>query len=338
MSKTIIDVARHAKVSTATVSRVLNDSNSVKPETRDRVLSAIQHLNYMPNALARGLIAGTTNTIGVIIPDINNIFYPEVVRGICRFLEDNDYVAFLCNTDGNMVSEKRYIQTLLERRVDGIIFLGTRPVDAKQNEHIRKLAETVHVVMINDQLLGSNVYSVLTDEVEGSYKAVSKLIEFGHTEIALVTSYEGFTTYNSKQRGYEVALRDHGIDIDETRIVRDTPYADGGKRATDRLFDKGIHFSAVLAASDQIAMGVIRSILERGHRIPEDFSVVGFSGCSIAPDLYPSLTTVSQFPHKTGEIAAQCVVSLINGERNDNNKTTMITPELILRESIGKKR
>lgn len=330
---TIKDVAKAAAVSIATVSRVINNPESVKPATRERVNSSIQSMNYRPNALARGLIAKETGTVGAILQDISNLFYPEVVKGIENVLARHGYGIFLCDTDGNIEKEVEYIKMLSERRVDGFIFVGTRPIEAKKNLHIKQLAEEIPVVMINDQILGSNVYSVLTDEVEGAYKAVTYLLEQGNTKIAFITSSAPFTTYRYKEEGYRLALRDNNIEVQEQWIQRDVPDAAGGARAMGRMLFDPEGITAAFVASDQMALGVIKAILQKGFKIPEDYSVIGFGGSDFTESMYPPLTTVSQFPYKTGEAAAKMLFQLMTKEEELPQRKLTLQPELIIRDS-----
>lgn len=335
MPTNIKDIAKLAKVSTATVSRVLNSPEKVKEETKALIEKIMIELNFQPNALARGLIKKTTRTVGIIIPDINNLFYPAVVRGIEDTLEKNDYNVFLCNTDKDISKEKKYINTLLEKRVDGIIFMGTRPIDSSKNEHIKQLSNDIPVLMVNDFILGAKVYSVMTDEVEGAYKAVNYLIELGHKKIAYVTGESNYTTYQNKFKGYEMALSDHGIMINQAYIVSDLPYPQGGFRGAMKLFELEELPTAVFAASDQIAMGVIKAAFEKGYKVPEDISVIGYANIPISADIYPELTTVDQFPYETGKLSAEILVKIINGEELRQKKIIM-EPRLLIRKSCKK--
>lgn len=335
MTINIKDIARKANVSIATVSRVLNNPEKVSDEKKLLINSIIYEMNYQPNALARGLIKKATKTIGIIIPDINNLFYPAVVRGIEDVVEMSDYNVFLCNTDKDIGKEKKYINTLLEKRVDGIIFMGTRPVNPEKNEHIIRLNKKVPVLMINDIVRGSEIYSVLTDEVEGAYRAVKYLLELGHKKIAYVTGENNYTTYQNKQKGYEIALQEYGIEVYPDYIIRDLPYALGGYNAAIKLLDsKNILPTAIFAASDQLAMGVMKAIHEKGYKIPNDISVVGYANIPISADLFPELTTVDQFPYETGRLSAETLIKVINGEELSQKKYIM-EPKLLIRKSCN---
>lgn len=336
MNSTIHDVARMAGVSTATVSRVINGVGNVRPETRQKVLEAIEALNYQPNALARGLLSGSTNTVGIIMPNFNSLFYTEIVQGISRVFNQKAIIFFLCNTEDSIETEKRMIRVLLERRVDGFIFIGTRKTDLHYNNHIRELAQNHPVLMINDQIYSNHVYSILTDEIQGAYDAVSYLIGQGHRKIIHITCSNQYTTYKNKRTGYEMALRDHDLPIRHNLILYDSPSSAAGKRAMDQFFasgwDHGV--TAVFCANDQLAMGAQKSLLTKGYSIPGDFSVMGFGGTSIAEDLFPSLSTVCEMPFRIGETAASSILSLMAQEGIIPLKQ-LIQPKLSVRDSIG---
>lgn len=330
---TIRDIAKLANVSIATVSRVVNSPEKVEESTRARIKQIMQELDYRPNALARGLKVSSTKTIAIMIPDINNLFYPAVVRGTEDTFEKNDYSVFLCNTDKDIEKEIRYINVLLEKRVDGIIFMGTRPVQKKENEHIIELSRKIPVVLVNDYILGANIYAVLTDEVEGAYNAVEYLIKLGHKKIAHVTGeIDVFTTYQNKYKGYEMAMKDHGLQINGAYVASDAPYPEGGYAAAKKLLQQKDRPTAIFAASDQIAMGVMKAIAENSLGVPRDISVVGYANVPISGDLWPELTTVDQFPYETGKIAAEVMTSILSGN-NTLQKKVILEPQLLIRKS-----
>lgn len=334
MSITIKDIAKMANVSTASVSRVLNNPEKVKADTRAVIEDIIKKNNFKPNALARGLLKNATNTIGVVIPDINNLFYPAVIRGIEDYFEQMNYNIFLCNTDIKIEKEIKYVNTLLEKRVDGILFLGTRPVDQSKSNHIKALSERIPVLIINDTILGSKVYSVVTDEIEGAYKIVKYLLELGHTRIAHITGDSEYSTYQNKKEGYLTALGEHHIKLGDDYIIKDVPYPEGGYRAAMKLLDMAGAPTAIFTASDQIAVGVIKAVFEKGYRIPEDISIAGYANIPMSGYLYPELTTVDQFPYETGRIAAETLYKLINGEKL-MQKRIILEPQLLIRKSCG---
>jgi len=330
MAVTIRDIAKYAETSIATISRVLNNSPDVNENTRRKVKLAIEELGYAPPVIAKGFSKNKLKTIGLLIPDINNMYYPGVIKGIENTLAKEDYNIFLCNTDEDIEKEKKYIETLLNKNVEGIMFLGTRPTG--NNDHLLELSNNIPVLMINDYIIGSNIYSVMIDEVEGAYKAVDYLIRQGHRKIAFINGDVDYTTYRYKRRGYDKALNDHNIDLDESLIIKEDPHEDGGYRGVKKLFDLEEQPTAIFTASDQIAIGVIKGIYENSLTIPGDYSIIGFSDIPIAKQLYPELTTVNQFADKTGNMAAIIMMKLIANETMEQ-KRFLLEPKLSIRNS-----
>jgi len=332
LAVTIKDIAKKAGVSTATVSRVLNDSALISDETKKIVRRIMKELGYSRFTKAENMVKRSMKTVGLLVPDIRNIFLPLLVKAVEDEMDKNSYNIFLCHTDGNIAKEKRYLDTLLEKGVDGIILIGTRP--AKLNhKYISNLSEKIPVMIINDYIIGSNVYSVMADEVEGSYKAITHLISLGHKKIAFINGDVDYTTYRYKNRGYEKALNDNDIEINPDYIIKEAPYEDGGYRGAEKLMDLPDRPTAIFTASDQIAIGAIRAVYKKGYKIPDDVSLVGISGLPLSAELYPSLTTVDVFPHIAGKTAASILLKLIKGEKLTQKKI-LIEPKLVIRESV----
>jgi len=331
VSATIRDIAKYANTSIATVSRVLNDSPSVGEATKEKVKQAIIDLGYTPPKIAQALSGQNINTIGLLMPDINNMYYPAVIRGIEDEFLKNNYHILLCNTDEDIKKEKKYIHNLLTKGVEGIIFLGTRPIN-QDNSHIIELSKTLPVLMISDYILGSNVYSIMTDETEGAFKAVDHLIQLGHSSIAFINGNAEYTTYRYKHEGYKKALESNGIPYDTGKVINVDPHEEGGYTAGRQLLAMDPMPTAVFAASDQIVIGLYRSLQEQGKSIPEDISVFGFSNISISQQLYPPLSTVNQFPYYTGQLATQIFLKLCNKE-TIIQKRILLEPQLAIRSS-----
>jgi len=210
------------------------------------------------------------------------------------------------------------------------MFLGTRPTG--NNDHLLELSSEIPVLLINDYIIGANIYSVMIDEVEGAYKAVDYLIQQGHQKIAFINGDVDYTTYRYKRRGYDKALKDHGIETDESFIIKEDPHEDGGYRSVKKLFELEEQPTAIFTASDQIAIGVIKGIYEKSLTIPGDFSIIGFSDIPIAKQLYPELTTINQFADKIGNMAAKIIMNLIAGEEMEQ-KRFLLEPKLSIRKS-----
>ena len=237
MNTTIKDVAREAGVCIATVSRAFNEPDRVSQETLQRIHSAAKRLNYSPNALAKGLITRSTQTIGVLVPDIDNLFYPCVVKGIDAACFQNNHLSILANTYDSVEREQYYIRSLGGQRIDGYIFVGTRSADLKDSQHIIELAKHTPVVMIYSDLSAYGVCSILTDDVAAVRRVTKSLFEQGHRRVALFSSDVPHMTYLDKQRGYEQALEEMGHAGDAV-IYRDQPYIMGGYRCMERMLQE----------------------------------------------------------------------------------------------------
>lgn len=298
-----------------------------------RVEWAIAELGYTPPIIAKGWPQRNMRAVGVLIPDITNLYYPIVVKVLEDELWKNEFNIYLCNTGENIEREKSYITSLLKKGVAGMIFLGTRPTSGTNN-HITELSEKMPVLLMNDYLIGANVYSVMADEIEGAYKATVYLLQLGHERIGFINGGVSFTTYQYKFEGYKRALQDHGIEIRQELIVDIDPHEEGGYVGTNKLLRIKNPPTAIFAASDQIAIGAIRACYEAGKKIPRDISVIGFSNIPIAASLYPPLTTVDQFPQKTAKIAADMIVKLIKKE-SLAQKRIILDPKIEIRSSCA---
>lgn len=331
MAVTLKDIAKRTNLSTATVSRVINNTQNVSNDTRIKVENAIHELNYQPNGLDGFFMKKGLKTVGLLIPDMNVLFFPKVIMGIEDELEKNDYNIFLCNTYESIEKEKKYMTSLLAKGVNGILFLGFRP-NKLTNELILELSRQIPIVLINDYILGSNVYSVMTDEVIGAYKATNYLISLGHNKIAMVNGNTEYTTWRYKYRGYSKALMDSKMEINEEYIINVKPYEEGGYKGAKKLLSLEDPPTAIFTATDQIAIGVMKAIYEENYSIPSDISLIGFTDTPIAAHLFPGLTTVNQFPYKTGQLSAEMIMKAINEEEIEQRRI-ILEPQLIIRES-----
>lgn len=332
MGITIKDVAREAEVCIATVSRAYNSPQQVSKEKLEKIMKAAKKLNYHPNALARGLITRSTKTIGIVIPDINNIFYPCVAQGIEDFCSEAGYLSFICNTYNNIEKEKKYINTLLNQCIDGIIFVGTRPIKEKDNMHIIELAKRTPVVMVYDCLEGDNICSIYTNDVSGGYKATKYLLDRGHKRIAFFSSSVMHTTYVYKQYGYEKALAEYGVPFDDRYIFKAEPYVKGGFEAMKAMwkkFDGRELPTGIFAISDQMALGVYRFCNENGLAVPGDMDVVGYSRTKIVNEVFENLATIDQMPYETGRLAAETLIR-ISKKNALFQKKIIIEPQLVI--------
>lgn len=332
MSTTIKEVALMAQVSTATVSRFINNPSSVSKVRAERIMAAIKESGYMPNELARGLTKNTSTVIGLIMPDINNIFFPTVVLGIEKELDKNGFSTFICNSQGIAVKEASQLKMLMARKVAGIISIGTRPINMKDNEHLIEVSKSTPLLLINECFPNHDISYIMTDETQGMMEAVNYLYELGHRRIAFINGKYSHTTYKYKKEGYTKACKDLGIDA-ERYIFNAEPYEKGGFKAMRQVINvKNDRPTAVVAANDQMAIGAIRASFEAGYNVPNDFSIIGYSNAPISGEIFPRLTTVDQYPYEIGKNAARTLVNIIKHGNSISNRTVLKT-KLVIRNS-----
>lgn len=330
MTVTIYDVAREAGVSMATVSRVVNANPNVKPTTRKKVLDAIERLGYRPNAVARGLASKKTTTVGVVIPDISGEFFSEVARGIDDIANMYNYNIILCNSDTQKEKELRLIDTLFEKQVDGLLFMGAE-VTADHKEAFR----TSHVPVVLSATYDdeSRFPSVNIDNKQGAADATALLLDEGHERVALITGpltdpVNGYPRY----QGYRDALEAKGVAFDE-RYVRVGDYRyNSGMEAMKEFLAMDNPPTAVFAASDKMAVGAIHAVQDAGKRVPEDVSIIGFDNIDIASMVRPLLSTIGQPMYDIGAVSMRLLTKLMN-EEDVEDPHVVLQHDVVLRES-----
>ncbi|BAB06960.1 catabolite control protein A [Halalkalibacterium halodurans] len=312
MNTTIYDVAREAGVSMATVSRVVNGNPNVKPATRKKVLEAIERLGYRPNAVARGLASKRTTTVGVVIPDISSIFFAELARGIEDIATMYKYNIILCNSDQNKEKEIHLINTLLEKQVDGIVFMGGEIT----NEHAEEF-KRAHVPVVLAATLDAEkeIPSVNIDYKQAAFDAVTYLIEKGHTSIGMVSgSLEDPVNGYQKYAGYREALEERGVAFDESMVVIGDYTYDSGIDAMNVFTKLEKRPTAIFVATDEMALGVIHGAQDHGLNIPDDIEVIGFDNTRLATMVRPTLSTVVQPIYDIGAVSMRLLTKYMNKE------------------------
>ncbi|ABV63278.1 catabolite control protein A [Bacillus pumilus] len=313
---TIYDVAREANVSMATVSRVVNGNPNVKPTTRKKVLEAIDRLGYRPNAVARGLASKKTTTVGVIIPDISSIFYSELARGIEDIATMYKYNIILSNSDQNTDKELHLLNTMLGKQVDGIVFMGGNITDVLVEEFKRSPVPIVLAASVEEQ---AQTPSVNINYEQAIYDSVQLLVEKGHKRIAFVSGPMS-EPINSMRKlaGYKRALEEAGIAFDDVLVAEGDYSYDSGIESLAHLLEQSDKPTAVIAATDEMALGVIHGAQDRGVSIPEDLEVIGFDNTRLSLMVRPQLTTVVQPTYDIGAVAMRLLTKLMNKEQVDD--------------------
>ncbi|MFD1851070.1 catabolite control protein A [Oceanobacillus bengalensis] len=311
MTVTIYDVAREANVSMATVSRVVNGNPNVKPTTRKKVLATIEQLGYRPNAVARGLASKKTTTVGAIIPDISSIFFSELARGIEDIATMYKYNVILSNSDQNKDKELTLINTMLEKQVDGILFMGGTITE----DHINQFkTANVPVVLAATYDDTKEMASVNIDYEEAAYEATKHLIEKEPNQPAFVTGSEETSINRYKFNGYKRALEEANISFNESLVVEGDYSYDSGIEAVKQIIELQEKPSSIFVVSDEMALGVIHGAQDMGYKVPEDFQVFGFNNTRLATMIRPTLSTVVQPMYDIGAVAMRLLTKYMNKE------------------------
>ncbi len=328
---TIKDVAKRAEVSIATVSRILNGKDRVSPLLAERVLLAAKELQYQPNDVARALKIKESRSIGLIIPDIENPFFPALVRGVQDAAKIHNYAVILCNTDGKKDEEKKYIQFLYSKRVDGIAF--TESVDNKKNIALLD-SLGIPVVLLDRRVEGMKASGVSTDNRLGAFMATKHLIEKGKRRIAFISGSPKLSSGADRASGYQDALLHYSIQYDKKLAFIGAFTYESGYAAAENLLLSRHQFDAIFASNDIMAIGAIECLNKYGIRVPEDVAVVGFDDIRLATWYKPLLTTIRQPVYEMGQYAIKLLVEHITGERSSSYEKIFV-PELMIRQSSG---
>lgn len=330
---TIGEVARLAQVSTATISRVLNNSPLVHPNTREKVIRAIKELDYQPNRVARYLRKKETQLLGIMIPDITNLFFASVVKGIEETAHEQGYEVILINTNYCRQRERDCFQALVERRIEGLCFMSNYLdedklawLDERQIPYIiisRSITEREDVPFIN------------IDNVRGGLDATRYLIGLGHTRIAMVAGdFQDKASSMDRITGYKEALQEAGLEFRPQYLKEGDFTLAKGARLTRELLSLPDPPTAIFAVSDMTAIGVIQTAIKAGYEIPQDLSVVGFDNLDIAGYYNPPITTIAQPINSLGQEAARILIKIIE-EKTVNPKQILLPHRLLVRKSCG---
>jgi LacI family transcriptional regulator len=303
------DVAERAGVSVTSVSHVINETRPVSYELRERVLAALEELGYHPNRLARSLRSGKTHTIGTIVPDSADPFFAEVARGIEDTAFETGYSLILCNSDANLDKEAFYTDVLVEKQVDGILFLAA----GGSTERILDLQQRgMPVVVVDRELPAVHVDSVVTDNAGGGWSATRHLIDLGHRRIGYIAGPSDLTLSEYRFTGYRKALEEAGIAVDENLVVRGAFDFESGYRAACQLLTNSQRPTAIFASNDLMAIGAICAAVELDLRVPEDLSVIGYDDVPLASYSNPPLTTIAQPIYDLGVVAASMLLERLH--------------------------
>lgn len=337
MTINIKDVAREANVSMSTVSRVINNNYPVKDETRKRVEATIKKLNFNPNMLARSLINQNTKTIGVIVPRIDNLYFPMIIKGIEYILKSRGYSIYLCDTDDTASQEISCIKSLRGRQVDGIISIDPKTENIKSGFY-EDIGENMPLVCINGYNENINCNFVMNDQLSGARQAMEYLIELGHKNILFVRGRKSYS-YDLKEQVYIDVLK-------KNRLLKNKNIIDIGDGNSYETVDNTMNIIkerlqeekfpiAVFCCNDLMALGVMNGCKKLNYDVPNKVSIIGFDNIIISSIVEPKITTVDQNMYLLGENAANLILETI---KNSSKKfsTIKLDTQLVIRESCKK--
>jgi LacI family transcriptional regulator len=326
---TIEDVARAAGVSRQTVSRAINDKGEISPGTLKRVMDAVQALGYRPSGVARGLATRHTHTIGLVVPDITNPFFPEVARGVQDIARSKNYSVFLCNTDESPEEELQVLNSLAAQPVDGIILVGSRTGE----DHLIAFADHYRpVVVLNRFLDHPGVSLILVDNHQGAKLAVDYLADGGHTAIGMLAG--PITSPSSSQRveGFCQAMAAHNLPTPIDSIMFGPPTIEGGYAAARLLLTQHAQLTALFAYNDLSALGAIQACRELSRPVPAKCAIIGFDDIRLAAMVSPSLTSVRVDKYYLGQQAMIRLLAMLD-EPEAIFPPVQVGVQLVVRES-----
>lgn len=336
MGITIRDIAKAANVSIAAVSMAINNRSGISHKTRSKILRIAKELNYIPNLAARSLISNRSLTIGVIINDITDPFYPELARSIDKKADERGYNMILCNSDSDSKRERRSLENLMGKQVDGIIFSSI----LCENSTIDLLLEKRFPFVLTNRIpvnypSGEEVDYVIIDNYSGGYRAVEHLYRIGHDKIAIVAAHMNASNMIERTKGARSAMKKHGIQCN-TNFFIECEYS----RRRAFLAAKGLLSSedpptAFFVQDDNLALGVREAVLSSGAKIPEDVALVGFDDIAFTALTGVELTTVSHKIDEMGTLATEILINKIENSTGRKMNKIVLEAELMIRKTCG---
>jgi len=331
---TLKHIAKELDVSISTVSKALKNSEEISRDTKEKIQAFAKLYNYKPNNIAISLKNKRTKNIGVIIPDIVHHFFTTVIRGIESHANAKGYNVIVCLSDESFDKEVINMEMLANGSIDGFIMSLSAGTEKKKDfNHLKEVTEQGIPLVLFDRVTDEiSCDKVLIDDVHGSYMATKKLLDEGRRKIALLTTEDFFSVSRNRNKGYEKALKDFGLDLDEDLILR-LPFMDIDEGKISEFLNT-IQPDAILSVNEIFGIYGMRVVQRKGLRVPEDISIIGFTDGLLAKHANPSLTSVAQHGQKMGEIAAKMLIERVESEDDETTYSTKILePTLIERDS-----
>jgi LacI family transcriptional regulator len=332
MKPTIRDVAKQAKVSVATVSRILNNVGGYSEETKRKVLEVISEISYERNDLARGLATNSTATIGVLVPSISTIFFAEILNGIEDTAHKNGYSVVICNTGEDGKRTLEYLKVLSAKQIDGIIITS-----ADLTEEYYKTIKAINIpcILVSTISYRHSLPYVKVDDEQAAYTATQYLIENGHKSIAMIAGTKDDPIAGiPRVNGYLRALKDYGLSIDKGLIKHGDFSYKSGRKCMEKLLCEKSKFTAIFSASDDMAVGALAIAHSKEIKVPGDLSIIGYDNTQVAEMAFPQLTTVAQPLYQMGQKSTEKILTMIEtGEKADS---TIMMHKIVERDTVKK--
>ncbi|WP_036380299.1 LacI family DNA-binding transcriptional regulator [Muricauda sp. MAR_2010_75] len=337
MKITLKDIARELEVSISTVSKALKNSEEISRDTKEKVQAFAKLYNYKPNNIAISLKNKRTKNIGVVIPDIVHHFFTTVIRGIEKYANAKGYNVIVCLSEESFDKEVINMEMLANGSIDGFIMsLSSETQQKGDYNHLKEVTEQGIPVVLFDRITNEiDCDKVVIDDEFGAYMATQKLIEQGRKKIALISTDDYLSVSKARTIGYKKALIDSGLGVNESRILK-LPTMEMDEKGIKDFFEDHPDVDAVLCVNEIFAVYSMRLAQEKGLKIPEDISFIGFTDGFLSKYAYPSLTVVAQHGEKMGEISAQMLIDKVEGEKEEEEtfQTKTLEPTLVIRDSI----
>ncbi|MBN2072613.1 MAG: LacI family DNA-binding transcriptional regulator [Actinobacteria bacterium] len=331
----IYEIAKKAEVSHMTVSRVFNNPDLVGKKTREKIISIANELGYRPSQIARSMRTKKTNYIGLVLPDILNPFFPEVVRGVDDYARRNKYNVILVNTDNDYEVQTSSMEVFINRGIDGVI-LGGIAGGKKDTELLNKMIKKdIPVVLIDRFIPSVNSSYVITDNVKAAYEATQYLVRLGHRKIGIVSSPQKIKIFHDRLLGYKKALEDNDIEFREEYVCEGEEVVESGYETFKKLLEKINGFTAIFSMSDFMSFGIYKYCKEKTISIPDDISIISMDDIFTSAHLNPPLTTMAQQKYEMGYNAAKILIDSIRKNKLPD-KQLVLEAKLIERESCRK--
>ena len=328
----INNIAKLAGVSKSTVSRILNDRGKFSKDTRDKVLQIVKKLNYSPSMVARSLRNRRTKTIGLLLPDIVNPFFPEIMKGVENVALENGYVVILCSSNEDTQKEFMYFHMFENRWIDGIIYSGVTGTEEEVQGVRAILGQGIPVVLMDREIEDYFASVVIIDNENAAYDATTYCFELGHKRIGFIAAPLKVKLFSKRLEGYQKALQKHGIEFDESLVIEGDLTIKGGSLAGKELLARKDPPTAIFASNDLMAIGAMKEIQGNGLKVPEHISIIGFDDILTASLVTPALTTIAQPKYEMGMEAMNLLIRMIEKKGASKSKIVLDT-QLVVRES-----